>query len=150
MKKDITETIARLIIQSTPEDDDRLHYHAEALEDSKCTSPVLGRLIDSNDVKYLFSAFALPDRAFAEKFPTLSHLSSDQRQRISDALNTHMEYCTHCSLKRSYDLELDDRIKKTCQSHSGLLLQLMDEEESGETDESAHGFRILNPILLEP
>lgn len=139
MKAEITEVIADLVRRSNPEFDSRLEAQAKTLEEIECINPLLGQWIDTNDVKYLLSVFALKGEDFAAKFPAMAHIPEQDRQQVIAALETHMELCPHCSLKREYDLELDDQIKQVCQENDALLLQLLDEEseESLENDARA-------------
>ena len=121
---DILDVITELVGQDS-ELELRLEAQAEVLRETECIKPVLGQLIDANDVKYLLSLLALSDKDFAERFPAKAQFSEQQRQRLTTAIEEHLERCPHCSLKRSYDLELDARIKKVCQQNSGLLLELL-------------------------
>jgi hypothetical protein len=125
MKPSIIDVIADQVLKSAPELQDRLQYQAEALEEHKCTQPVLGHWIDENDVKYLLSSFALGDKDFAARFPAMGQVSEATRQRLLQAFDRHFESCVHCSLKRGYDLELDARIKQTCKEESHSLLELL-------------------------
>ena len=128
MKDELTDVIADFVFKSAPDLASRLESQAEALDEAKCINPVIGRWVDENDVKYLLSTFALNDKDFAERFPTMAHMSSATRQQVIAALEDHFEHCQHCSLKRGYDLELDARIKRACQQNSAFLLQLMRED----------------------
>lgn len=138
MKNDLTDVIADFVFKSAPDLASRLESQAEALDEAKCSNPVLGRWIDENDVKYLLSTFALNDQDFAEKFPAMAHTTKAERQRVVAALEEHFEHCTHCSLKRGYDLELDARIKQACQQNSDFLLQILEEEETEPSKEDEH------------
>jgi len=134
MKSEITDVIAALVLQTDPELDFRLDDQAEALIETECVNPIVGRWIDENDVKYLLAAFVLPDKDFAERFPAMAHISADQRRRLLATIETHLDFCPHCSLKRGYDLEWDARIKKVCKENNRALLQLLKDEQ--EVDES--------------
>lgn len=138
MNNDLTDLIADFVFKSAPDLASRLESQAEALDEAKCTNPVLGRWIDENDVKYLFSVFALNDKDFAERFPTISPMSRAERQRVAAALEGHFEHCKHCSLKRGYDLELDAHIKQACEQNSDLLLQILAEDETEPSKEDDH------------
>jgi hypothetical protein len=138
MKSDITNVIADLVRQATPDLESRLEYQAEALREVKCTTPVLGQWIDANDVKYLLSTFALEDKNFDERFPAIAHIAGQERQHLIATIKTHLEECPHCSLKRGYDLELDARIKQACQQNNSALLQLLEEDGTDSSDEPLH------------
>jgi len=146
MKNDPTDLIADFVFKSAPDLASRLESQAEALDEAKCTNPVLGRWIDENDVKYLFSVFALNDKDFAERFPTMPPMSRAERQRAVAALEEHFEHCQHCSLKRGYDLELDARIKQACEQNSDLLLQMLGEDETESSKEDDHSSIELEPV----
>lgn len=128
MESDITDMIADMVRQTAPELASRLEYQAEALRETECTDPMVGRWVDDNDVKYLLSAFALEDEDFAERFPALAHITGPERQQFIAAVEAHFDQCLHCARKRGFDLELDARIKKTCRQNSATLLQLLEEE----------------------
>lgn len=136
MKTNITDTIADLVIQAEPDLATRLEYQEEALREVECTNHIFGQWIDAHDVKYLLSTFALGDTDFAERFPTMAHISWHERQRVLAALETHLGKCPHCSLKRGYDLELDARIKQACEQNNSALLQLLKEEAPEASDGS--------------
>jgi hypothetical protein len=130
MEPEITDTIADLVRQANPELETRLAYQAEALREHECTDPLIGKWVDANDVKYLLSTFDLADEDFAERFPTMAHVKREDRRRVAEAIERHFEQCTHCSLKRGYDLELDAQIKRACGQNSALLLELLGEDEA--------------------
>lgn len=138
MKNDLTDVIADFVFKSAPDLASRLEAQAGALDEAKCTNPVLGKWIDENDVKYLLSTFALNDEDFAERFPAVAHTTKAERQQVINALEEHFEYCQHCSLKRGYDLELDARIKQACQQNSEVLLQMLEEAETEPSKEDGH------------
>lgn len=138
MKNDLTNAIADFVFRSAPDVADRLEAQAEALDEAKCTNPLLGQWVDENDVKYLLSTFALSDKDFAEKFPAMAQTTEAERQRVIAAFEEHFEHCQHCSLKRAYDLELDTRIKQACQQNSDVLLKLLEEDETESSKEDDH------------
>lgn len=146
MKNDLTDLIADFVFKSAPDLASRLESQAEALDEARCTNPVLGRWIDENDVKYLFSVFALNDKDFAERFPKISPMSREERQQVAAALERHFDYCEHCSLKRGYDLELDARIKQACEQNSDFLLQILAEDEAEPSKEDDHLSMELEPV----
>jgi hypothetical protein len=138
MEPEITDVIADLVLQANPELESRLEYQAEALRESACISHVFGRWIDANDVKYLLSTFNLTDADFASRFPSMAHVTREDRRRVVAAIEKHFEQCTHCSLKRGYDLELDAQIKQACRQNSSLLLELLGEGEEELAEEGDH------------
>ena len=143
MRNDLTNEIADLVFKSAPDLADRLEAQAEALDEAKCTNPVIGQWVDANDVKYLLSTFALGNKDFAEKFPAMASTTEEERQHVIAAFEEHFKHCKHCSLKRAYDLELDERIKRACQQNSEALLQLLEGDETETSTEDDHqGFEI--------
>jgi hypothetical protein len=134
MKSDITTVIKELILKSYPDLENRFHYQEEALRETKCTTPVLGRWIDQNDVKYLLASLALDDADFAGRFPRMAQVGAADRRRLIETFNEHFEHCQHCSLKRGYDWELDGRIKQVCKDNRETLLQMLSESEEESTD----------------
>jgi hypothetical protein len=145
MKNDLADVIADFVFKSAPDLASRLEAQAEALAEAKCTNPVIGRWVDENDVKYLLSTFALSDKDFAERFPAMAHTSRAERQLVIAALEEHFEQCQHCSLKRGYDLELDERIKQACRQNSDVLLQILEEDEAELSKEDDHPSMGLEP-----
>jgi hypothetical protein len=138
-ESDITDFIADFVAQDDPELGSRMEYQAAALREAVCTDPAsFGRWVDANDVKLLYSAFALKDEDFSARFPKMSHMGEPQRRQFIASLEVHFETCKHCSLKRGYDFELDGRIKKACQQNKELLLQLLKEEEAESSKEGEH------------
>jgi hypothetical protein len=124
---DVTIKVVELMRQEESDLDWRLTAQAEALNETKCVRPVIGRIIDANDVKFLISALDLEDKDFAIRFSEIAHVTGDKRQRIISTIERHYEECVHCSLKRNYDIELDERIKKTCKKNNNLLLHILEE-----------------------
>lgn len=136
--KRITDVFADMVRQSYPELNARLEDQAEALREIACTEPIIGRWVDANDVSYLLSTFALGGKDFAAKFPTMAHITEQQRQRLVATIEAHMEQCKHCSLKRGYDLELDARIEQAYQQNSDQLLRLLEEDGGDGATEVDH------------
>jgi hypothetical protein len=136
MNSDITDVMADLVLEATPDLEARLEYQTEALRESKCINPVIGEWIDANDVKYLLSTLSLEDTDFAAKFPSITPAIGLARQRLVATIEAHLEQCQHCSLKRGYDLELEAHIKQACQQNNNMLLQLLEEEEVELTEKS--------------
>jgi hypothetical protein len=152
VEPEITDVIADLVRQANPELDARLESQAEALREHKCTEPLIGKWVDANDVKYLLSTFDLPDEDFAERFPKMANIKLEDRRRVAAAIESHFEQCTHCSLKRGYDLELDAQIKRACRENNALLLELLGEEEAvpaGEGDREQLILESTTPALKE-
>lgn len=121
MTVNITDFIVDLVFQTNPELDTRLEYQAEALREAKCVQPLVGQFIDANHVEYLLSALALGDEDFAELFPAMARIVGTDRQKFAATIERHLELCLHCSLKRSYDLELDARIEKAFKRSNDLV-----------------------------
>jgi hypothetical protein len=139
IESDVTKVIAGFVVETDSELAARMEDQAAALGETPCTAPAaFGRWVDANDVKLLFSAFALEDKDFTFRFPAMQHLTAAERQKFIADLEVHFETCKHCALKRGYDLELDARIKKVCQQNNKLLLQLLREEENESAKEGEH------------
>jgi len=138
MKSDITDVIADFVLQTAPGLESRLEDQAEALREAKCTDPAVGQWIVASDVKYLLSIFALEDKDFAAKFPTMAHITGPERQQFIATIEAHCEQCPHCSLKRGYDLEWDARIKQSCKQNNNVLLKLLEEDETDLSEEGEH------------
>jgi hypothetical protein len=134
MQSNVLDTIVDLVRQANPELTARLAYQAEALREAECTNSLFGRWVDANDVKYLLSTFALGDREFAERFPSMTDITEQGRKRVLAALETHIGQCKHCSLKQGFDLELDAYIKKVCKQNDAALLQLLREKAAEEVE----------------
>lgn len=130
MVPDITLLIAELVRQAIPGLDSRQEYQSEALVENICTVPAIGRLIDSNDVKYLMSALALGDSDFGSIFPNIRNLKKSERQELAGTLEDHFEQCGHCSRKRGYDLEWNERITGVCRENKDPLLELLEESKA--------------------
>lgn len=134
MTADITYIITNFLRAATPDLDSRIGYQAEALRENKCTSELIGQLIDANDVKYLLSALALENEDFTEIFPEMTHLKKQERRRIIEVIEQHFNECQHCSLKRGYDFEIDARIKTVCLDNKDSLLQMLDDDTDSAED----------------
>jgi hypothetical protein len=139
MKRDITDAVAELVLRADPDFVSRLEYQAEALSENNCTFPQLGKWIDAHDVKYLLSTLALNDKDFATRFPKMAHVKEVERKQLIDAFGVHFDHCSHCSLKRGYDLEIDNRIKLACEQNDQVLLELLEDNEGGLPEEDGHG-----------
>lgn len=143
MKKvEITEAIADMVRQETPDLTSRLEYQEEALQEVECIDRRVGHWVQEYDLKYLFASLSLEDADFAEKFPLAKPVGKHGRLAMIDAIEKHLEHCGHCSLKRGYDLELDSRIKEVCREKSEILLQLLEEEEEGACSEEGEHVRL--------
>ena len=128
MTTDITYKIADILRLEKPELAERLNDQAQELIDNKCIDPIIGRLIDENDVKYLFSALELEDEDFAEFFPQIAGIKKNERRQFIETIETHFNRCKHCTLKRGYDEELDGQIKNICLQNKDALLLMLDED----------------------
>lgn len=131
MTFEVKNLIVDLVFQTTPELDARLEYQAEALRDTKCMQPLVGRYIDANHVEYMLAALALGKQDFTELFPAMARIAGPDRREVAAAIEQHLELCLHCSLKRAYDLELDVRIEQACKRSNEPFLQLPQEKKGG-------------------
>ena len=122
----ITEEIAELVRSATPELEERLEAQAEALQETECTDPEVGQWIDAYDVKYLLSSLALKEEEFAPRFPEMAQVTFPERQKFIATIERHFNNCVHCSLKRGYDIEIDEKIKKVCRENREILLELLE------------------------
>jgi hypothetical protein len=138
MESDFSDIIVKLLRQAEPELDVRLEYQAEALNEEKCTNPLLGRWIDTNHVEYLLAAFSLNDSDFAQYFPEMASVTEHHRKRIIRAFEDHFELCRHCSFKRGYDAELDGRILRLCRDNRDHLIHKLKPENKETVTESDH------------
>lgn len=134
---DFDKLIIDLVRKAEPDLDARLESQAEALDDLECTNPVLGRWIDEYDVDYLFSAFNLNDTEFAANFPDLAHLSQHDRSQIIEAFENHFDQCSHCHLKRSYDMEMNARIERAYNLNNATVAQHLQAAASAEESTTA-------------
>ena|SRR5256885_6977359 len=139
MQANIADAIANFVREAESDLDLRFESQAETLIETHCTRPVIGKWIDRNDVETMLAALDLEDTDFAQRFPTLAHLTSSHRRRFIATIESHFHHCTHCSLKRSYDLELDLRIERSYHQNTHALLHLL-ENDSSETEEGEHHF----------
>jgi len=138
MKANIANVIAEFVRQSDSDLDVRLESQAQALIETHCVQPIIGKWIDANDAESLLGAFALADKDFADKFPALAHVTARERHQCIKAIEVHFEHCQHCSLKRGYDLEMDSRIEQAYRQNKNSLLQLLRENDSESSDEGDH------------
>jgi len=127
MKSTINPALVNLLRQNDPEVEFRLEAQEAALKEIPCRNPIVGRWITQIDVEHLLSALELDDISFAERFPSIAHLGQERRQRMKDEFAHHLDHCQHCSLKHSYELELDARIMRLWRQNKDSLLQLLDE-----------------------
>lgn len=147
MGSEISDIITDLVFLADVDLEARLEAQAEALRESGCVNPILGRWVDENEVNYLLATLALKDEDFTEEFPSMAHITWQERQGLIAALESHFEQCPHCSLKRGYDLEMDARIEQTCEQNNNTLLRILKEDEDDSTDESDHIIIELTPAL---
>jgi hypothetical protein len=142
MRIDIINVITDFVRQAALDLDTRLDYQAEALRETICTDPVMGQWLDSIGIEYLTSAFSMQDRDFVEFFPGMAHLSRQERLGLLETFESHLEKCSHCSLKRGYDLESNARIEKGCRENKDFLLRLLHEDEGGTAEEIDHPLQV--------
>lgn len=126
---DFDNLIIDLVRKAEPDLDSRLESQAEALNELKCTEPVLGKWIDEYDVEYLMAAFDLDDEEFASNFPAMAHLNQNDRNQIIDAFEKHFDQCPHCYLKRGYDMELNARIERAYTTNNTAVVQQLQSAE---------------------
>lgn len=120
MEYDFSDILAQEVRQAEPDLDARLEAQAEALNELECSNIVIGRWIEEFGLGYLQAAFALEDKDFAESFPGLAHINQDDRKKVIETFNRHVDTCIHCSRRTSYDTELDSRINRAIHSgHAG-------------------------------
>lgn len=132
MNPDISDFIVELVRKREGDLPTRLKYQAEAVLETMCTEPDLGRLVDENDVPFLLATLASSDREYAEMFPNMSDLSMSEREELVEVFERHFECCEHCSLKRGFDIELGSRIERACFESRDVLLTLLLEDEAKE------------------
>jgi hypothetical protein len=149
MGAEISSVITDLVFQADPDLEARLEAQAEALRETECINPMLGRWIDENDVNYLLATLALKDVDFAEEFPAMEHITGQERRDLSAALEVHFDQCSHCSLKRGYDLEMDARVEQVCQQNDDSLLQILkeDKDAADSSEEDAQAGMEMKPAL---
>lgn len=119
--QDFDDFIINLVRAAEPDLDERLKKQDEALRALECTNPTLGKWITTYDVEYLMAAFNLNDEDFAENFPEMSHLNHHDRSQIIEAFEDHFLHCSHCHLKRGYDLEMNARIESVYRKHGNAI-----------------------------
>lgn len=135
MGYDFSETFAKLVLETNPDLTLRLESQEEALQEVKCINPLFGRWVDAHEVNYLLSVLALNDQDFAKMFPAMAQVTERERLRFAEALESHFDECSHCSLKRGYDLEMDARVEQSCRENNDFLLQVLREEETDSSEE---------------
>jgi hypothetical protein len=128
MKSTLNPAVVDLLRQDDPEVEFRLEAQEAALNEIPCRNPVVGRWITQIDVEYLLSTLDLDNISFAERFPSIGHLGHERRRQMKDEIAHHLEHCQHCSLKHSYELELDARIMRLWRQNKNSLLQLLNED----------------------
>lgn len=138
MDYDFDDIIVNKIRKSDPDLSARLEAQVEAVDELKCTNPAVGKWIDAYDVQYLFAAFALDDDDFAENFPKMRELTQHDRKRILKTFETHINSCSHCHLKRGFDLELDSRIERAFRENKDNLVHQLNPEASETEGEADH------------
>lgn len=130
MGNEITDAITNMIFQDEPDLASRLRSQDEALRETPCTAPELGRWFDAYDAAYLLSVIALGDETFVEEFPPMAHVGAGARGLLLAALAAHPDECPHCALKRGYDFDMGGRVERACRQNKDYLLRLLREEES--------------------
>jgi len=138
MEYDFNDNTVNKIRKSDPELTSRLEAQVEAVDELRCTNPAVGKWIDAYDVQYLFAAFALDDEDFAENFPKMAELTQHDRKRILKTFETHLDNCSHCHLKRGFDLEIDSRIERVFRENKDNLTHELNPEASETESEADH------------
>lgn len=107
---------------------------------------MLGQWIDDNDVQYLLRSLSLLDDDFAQMFPSMANIPRRRRQQIAATLESHFEFCRHCTLKAAYDLDLDARINQVCSENRDRLRQLFQNEPATVDEEHLGEYWLSNPV----
>ena len=156
--QDFDDFIIGLVRAAEPDLDERLEKQEEALRALECTDPTLGKWITTYDVEYLLAAFNLNDEDFAENFPEMSHLNHHDRSQIIEAFEDHFLHCSHCYLKRGYDLEMNARIESVYRKHGDAIAAHLSDtptdqpEPAGNSEEgfAAKNFESLTREVTKP
>ena len=112
----------------------RLEYQAEALKEIKCINLIVGQWIAQNGVDYLLSVLDLDDHTLGKRFPSFTLVNYERRQRMKAAIESHLENCPHCSLKRGYELEMDALVEKLARQDKDYLLECLEEDEPDQSE----------------
>jgi hypothetical protein len=154
MRADFFGIFVDTVLTDTPDLTNRLGYQTEALDELECIAPVIGQWIDEFGAEHLLSIFALDDKRFAKSFPKMAMIGWSERRRMLNIFTSHLDHCAHCSLRRSYDIELQGRIDRMCHKNRDWLLQLLDDspdEQTAEGEHQAHDLASLSsPTSLRP
>src|SRR5690242_17444087 len=120
MRLTVSTAVASLVRRYEPDLEFRLEAQAEALRERKCVDGSVGQWV--HNIEYLRSILDLDDADFAKRFPSVGHVGHYRRQQMKMAIESHLNCCTHCSLKHGYELELDARIMRVCRENRVDLL----------------------------
>jgi hypothetical protein len=131
MKSIMSITLASLVQRTNPDLQSRLEAQDEALSESECITPVIGRWVDAHDVEFLISALDLDDVNFAKRFPAAPQLNEQRRRDMKAEIESHLNHCRHCSLTHGYELELDARIMRAFRENKTDFMNLLDKDEAG-------------------
>ncbi len=139
MGYEISDAITDLIFKSEPDLAARLRSQDEALRETPCAAPELGRWFAAYDAAYLLAVIELGDEAFLEEFPVMAQVGAEARARLLAALAAHPDACPRCGLKRGYDFEMGGRVERACDENREYLLRLLGEEEAEAEEGHAGG-----------
>ena len=129
MKFMVSTAIANMVWSADPEVEFRIEAQAEALKENKCIDTLVGQWIDANDLEYLNAVLDLADCDFAQRFPSVAHVTHERRQQMKAEIGSHLSRCIHCSLKHGFELELDSRIMRACRENREDLLRLLKDQD---------------------
>jgi hypothetical protein len=131
-EKDCVQLIARLVREADMEAGARdKAAQRDAVVETECTFRVIGNWVDSFDIKYLLSILALNDKDFVENFPNAGTIPREDRKALARTIESHIDGCQHCALKRGFDIEEDDQIKRICRDNRAMLLEMLAEDNEG-------------------
>jgi hypothetical protein len=139
MKADITKVIANTLLNE-PEADlfSRLNDQEEALGDSECIFPLIGSWMEQFGADHLLSIFSLDDICFAKRFPQMAQITARERKLMRSMFEEHLEHCSHCWLRRGFDLDLNSQIDRSLRRNKNVLLKLMTDDTCEELSEGEH------------
>jgi hypothetical protein len=101
--------LSTLIVEKDEDAGFRLKEQQTNLANTKCTKPDLGKWIDNCDFPFLIETLMLDHTIFVKEFAGIE-FPEEERKTFARSLEAHCEDCVHCHLKRSYDLEWQNRV----------------------------------------
>lgn len=120
----LANLVAEIVLRNDDEPKKRLNDQDEALRENECVNPEIGRWVDACDFPFMIETLMLNDKIFQSEFPEIG-LSADERKELVSRIEEHCEVCTHCSLKRGYDIEWELRIERAFNENPQDLLKVM-------------------------